>query len=198
MNFFTLTFRALAELHIASAPRSPPIAMLFFKLESRIPIVRASYAVHLETGGGYGLDRHRKIYISPSDFQGPTEGAPDTAKDAVLLREQRPYSGTSRFQGHELLTTEKINSSPGPPSTSPSSVALPHLSRRNYLRVRVGNINPIPCRSAASNKHEHVFCVSADVSLGTDFSDPLGTDLTHVSTAVTLEPFSSFSPPGSH
>ncbi|KAG8156721.1 hypothetical protein JTE90_012552 [Oedothorax gibbosus] len=72
-----------------------------------------------------GTDRHENYTISLG-FSRANRGAPDTARDAVLLREQRPYLRTSRFQGHELLQ-RKDNSSPGPPSTSPSSVALPHL-----------------------------------------------------------------------
>lgn len=56
----------------------------------------------------------------------------------------------------------------------------------------LGNINPIPFRSKAglSNK-------DARSRFGTDFSDPLGpTD--PCSTAVHMEPFSDFSPQGSH
>ncbi|KAG8156022.1 hypothetical protein JTE90_007022, partial [Oedothorax gibbosus] len=95
-----------------------------------------------------GTDRHENYTISLG-FSRANRGAPDTARDAVLLREQRPYLRTSRFQGHELLQ-RKDNSSPGPPSTSPSSVALPHLVPKGPISVSgLGNINPIPFRSAA-------------------------------------------------
>ncbi|KAG8170835.1 hypothetical protein JTE90_008085, partial [Oedothorax gibbosus] len=60
----------------------------------------------------------------------------------------------------------------------------------------LGNINPIPFRSQR-DKHEHVFAFRQTSRFGTDFSDPLGpTD--PCSTAVHMEPFSSFSPQGSH
>ncbi|KAF8784059.1 hypothetical protein HNY73_002398 [Argiope bruennichi] len=75
-----------------------------------------------------GTDRHENHTLSLG-FARADRGAPDTARAAVLLREQRPYLRTSRFQGHEPLQ-RKDNSSPGPPSTSPSSVALPHLTPR--------------------------------------------------------------------
>ncbi|KAG8171459.1 hypothetical protein JTE90_021685 [Oedothorax gibbosus] len=123
-------------------------------------------------------------------------GAPDTARDAVLLREQRPYLRTSRFQGHELLQ-RKDNSSPGPPSTSPSSVALPHLVPKDLSPCPGwGILTPFPF-GRQRDKHEHVFAFRQTSRFGTDFSDPLGpTD--PCSTAVHMEPFSSFSPQGSH
>ncbi|GFR16062.1 uncharacterized protein TNCT_737511 [Trichonephila clavata] len=71
-----------------------------------------------------GTDRHENHTLSLG-FSRTGGGAPDTAAATVLLREQRPYLLT-RFQGHELLQ-RKDNSSPGPPTASPSSVALPHL-----------------------------------------------------------------------
>lgn len=55
----------------------------------------------------------------------------------------------------------------------------------------LGNIDPIPFRSAAGLSY------SIRSRFGTDFSDPLGpTD--PCSTAVHMEPFSNFSPQGSH
>ncbi|KAG8160094.1 hypothetical protein JTE90_005431 [Oedothorax gibbosus] len=70
-------------------------------------------------------------------------------------------------------------------------------SRRTYLRVRVGEIlTPFPF-GRQRDKHEHVFAFRQTSRFGTDFSDPLGpTD--PCSTAVHMEPFSSFSPQGSH
>ncbi|GBM71933.1 hypothetical protein AVEN_33778-1, partial [Araneus ventricosus] len=73
-----------------------------------------------------GTDRHAN-HTPSLGFARADRGARDTTRAAVLLRRQRPYLRTSRFQGHESLQ-RKDNSSPGPPSTSPSSVALLHLS----------------------------------------------------------------------
>lgn len=75
-----------------------------------------------------GTDRHENHTLSLG-FARDDRGGPDTARAAVLLRGQHPYLRTSRFQGHELLQ-RKDNSSPGPPSPSPSSVALPHSTPR--------------------------------------------------------------------
>ncbi|KAG8172239.1 hypothetical protein JTE90_005346 [Oedothorax gibbosus] len=76
-----------------------------------------------------------KITLSPSDFQGQ-RGAPDTARDAVLLRNSRPRpSRRGRFQDKKTLQ-RKDNSSPGPPSTSPSSVRYRTCPEGPYLRVR--------------------------------------------------------------
>ncbi|KAG8170813.1 hypothetical protein JTE90_010759 [Oedothorax gibbosus] len=80
-----------------------------------------------------GTDRHENYTISLG-FSRANRGAPDTARDAVLLREQRPYLRTSRFQGHELLQ-RKDNSSPGPPSTSPSSVCVTALGPEGPISV---------------------------------------------------------------
>ncbi|KAG8170809.1 hypothetical protein JTE90_008895 [Oedothorax gibbosus] len=142
-----------------------------------------------------GTDRHENYTISLG-FSRANRGAPDTARDAVLLREQRPYLRTSRFQGHELLQ-RKDNSSPGPPSTSPSSVALPHLVPKDLSPCPGwGILTPFPF-GRQRDKHEHVFAFRQTSRFGTDFSDPLGpTD--PCSTAVHMEPFSSFSPQGSH
>ncbi|KAG8171750.1 hypothetical protein JTE90_017149 [Oedothorax gibbosus] len=138
-----------------------------------------------------GTDRHENYTISLG-FSRANRGAPDTARDAVLLREQRPYLRTSRFQGHELLQ-RKDNSSPGPPSTSPSSVALPHLVPKDLSPCPGwGILTPFPF-GRQRDKHEHVFAFRQTSRFGTDFSDPLGpTD--PCSTAVHMEPFSSFSP----
>ncbi|GFQ70843.1 uncharacterized protein TNCT_246211 [Trichonephila clavata] len=105
-----------------------------------------------------GTDRHENHTLSLG-FSRAGGGAPDTAAATVLLREQRPYLLVTRFQGHELLR-RKVNSSPGPPTASPSSFALPHLGHGcPYLRVREVNQdrlthvqllftwNPSPCFS---------------------------------------------------
>ncbi|GIX73937.1 hypothetical protein CDAR_106881 [Caerostris darwini] len=142
-----------------------------------------------------GTDRHENHTISLG-FARADRSAPDTARAAVLLREQRPYLRTSRFQGHELLQ-RKDNSSPGLPSTSPSSVALPHSSPRALSPCPGwGILTPFPF---GRQRDEHT-CRGRHLSMSrfrTDFSDPLGpTD--PCSTAVHMEPFSNFSPQGSH
>ncbi|KAG8175570.1 hypothetical protein JTE90_018863 [Oedothorax gibbosus] len=119
-----------------------------------------------------GTDRHENYTISLG-FSRANRGAPDTARDAVLLREQRPYLRTSRFQGHELLQ-RKDNSSPGLPSTSPSSVALPHLVPKDLSPCPGwGILTPFPF-GRQRDKHEHVFAFRQTSRFGTDFSDPLG------------------------
>ncbi|KAG8171709.1 hypothetical protein JTE90_026240 [Oedothorax gibbosus] len=86
-----------------------------------------------------GTDRHENYTISLG-FSRANRGAPDAARDAVLLRDRRPYLRTSRFQGHELLQ-RKDNSSPVLPSTSPSSVALAALGPEGPISVSgLGNI----------------------------------------------------------
>lgn len=102
-----------------------------------------------------GTDRHENYTLSLG-FSRADRGAPDTARDAVLLREQRPYLRTSRFQGHELLQ-RKDNSSPGPPSTSPSSVALPHLVPKDLSPCPGwGILTPFPF-GRQRDKHVSVF-----------------------------------------
>ncbi|KAG8174071.1 hypothetical protein JTE90_005163 [Oedothorax gibbosus] len=83
-----------------------------------------------------GTDRHENYTISLG-FSRANRGAPDTARDAVLLREQRPYLRTSRFQGHELLQ-RKDNSSPVLRRRLRVRLRYRTWSRRTYLRVRVG------------------------------------------------------------
>lgn len=136
-----------------------------------------------------GTVRHENHTISLG-FARADRGGPDTARAAVLLREQRPYLRTSRFQGHEPLQ-RKDNSSPGPPSTSPSSVASPHLGPKTRSPCPGwGILTPFPFGRQRDSR-------ILRSRFGTDFSDPLGpTD--PCSTAVHMEPFSTFSPQGSH
>ncbi|KAG8170743.1 hypothetical protein JTE90_027251 [Oedothorax gibbosus] len=81
-----------------------------------------------------GTDRHENYTISLG-FSRANRGAPDTARDAVLLREQRPYLRTSRFQGHELLQ-RKDNSSRVLRRRLRVRLRYRTWSRRTYLRVR--------------------------------------------------------------
>ena len=120
-----------------------------------------------------GTDRHENYTLSLG-FSRADRGAPDTARDAVLLREQRPYLRTSRFQGHELLQ-RKDNSSPGPPSTSPSSVALPHLVPKDLSPCPGwGILTPFPF---GRQRDKHVRCLGmANVSLRNGFLRSLRTD----------------------
>ncbi|KAG8172106.1 hypothetical protein JTE90_014859 [Oedothorax gibbosus] len=114
-----------------------------------------------------GTDRHENYTISLG-FSRANRGAPDTARDAVLLREQRPYSGRADSRDTNSYK-EKIT--------------LPRVLRRR-LRVRLryrtlvpkdlspcpgwGILTPFPF-GRQRDKHEHVFCVSADVSLRNGF-----------------------------
>jgi hypothetical protein len=141
-----------------------------------------------------GTARHENYTISLG-FARVGRGAPDTARAAVLLRDQRPYLRMIRFQGHELLQRKEI-SSPGPPSTSPSSVASPHLVPKDLSPCPGwGILTPFPF---GQQRDKHVACFYKSTSrFETDFSDSLGpTD--PCSTAVHMEPFSNFSPQGSH
>ncbi|KFM60918.1 hypothetical protein X975_13633, partial [Stegodyphus mimosarum] len=119
---------------------------------------------------------------------------PDTARAAVLLRTHHPYLRMIRFQGHEFLQ-RKDNSSPGLPSTSPSSVALPHLEPKLQSPCPGwGILTPFPFGRQGDKLANSMLLTSP---FGTDFSDRLGpTD--PCSTAVHMEPFSTFSPQGSH
>ncbi|GFY58676.1 uncharacterized protein TNIN_153271 [Trichonephila inaurata madagascariensis] len=82
-----------------------------------------------------GTDRHENHTLSLG-FSRAGGGAPDTAAATVLFRRQRPFLLATRFEGHAVLR-RKVNSSPGPPTTSPSSVALPHYRPGGRdLRVR--------------------------------------------------------------
>ncbi|KAG8170825.1 hypothetical protein JTE90_016068 [Oedothorax gibbosus] len=83
-----------------------------------------------------GTDRHEKLHYLPRIFKGQQRRT-DTARDAVLLREQRPYLRTSRFQGHELLQ-RKDNSSRVLRRRLRVRLRYRTWSRRTYLRVRVG------------------------------------------------------------
>ncbi|KAG8170921.1 hypothetical protein JTE90_015443, partial [Oedothorax gibbosus] len=108
----------------------------------------------------------------------------DTARDAVRLRERVPISDES--YSRDTTLTKKYNSSPGPPSTSPSSLRYRTWSPRTYLRVRVGEFNPIPFGRQRDNT-SLCFAFSADrLASERYFSDPLDR-LTHGSTAVHME-----------
>ncbi|KAG8156135.1 hypothetical protein JTE90_010341 [Oedothorax gibbosus] len=141
-----------------------------------------------------GTDRH-EITLSPSIFKGQQRRTGHRKRRGAFTR-TASLSPDEPIPGHELLQ-RKDNSSPGPPSTSPSSVALPHLVPKDLSPCPGwGILTPFPF-GRQRDKHEHVFAFRQTSRFGTDFSDPLGpTD--PCSTAVHMEPFSSFSPQGSH
>ncbi|KAG8177082.1 hypothetical protein JTE90_015734 [Oedothorax gibbosus] len=92
-----------------------------------------------------GTDRHENYTISLG-FSRANRGAPDTARDAVLLREQRPSLRTSRFQGHELLqrkdNSRKDNSNPKSKlfiKHNPDKVMPQFCVPIRDLRVEIGN-----------------------------------------------------------
>ncbi|KAG8155912.1 hypothetical protein JTE90_029020 [Oedothorax gibbosus] len=119
-------------------------------------------AVHLGdllADNGYGPARD-KYTISLGFSRGQQQGAPDTAEEAVLLREQSPYPGRP-IPGTRTLTKKKITLHRVLRRRLRVSVALPHLVRRNYLQVRVGNINTDSLSVVqAEDKHEACVCVS--------------------------------------
>ncbi|KAG8155633.1 hypothetical protein JTE90_014068, partial [Oedothorax gibbosus] len=98
--------------------------------------------------------------------------APDTARDAVLFSEQRPYL-PSRFQDTKSYK-EKILFPGAPVDVSPVRLRF-RLVPKGPSPCPVGNINPLPFRSAARQKTS-MCLVSGDVSLGKGFSDPLWAD----------------------
>ncbi|KAG8170980.1 hypothetical protein JTE90_004085, partial [Oedothorax gibbosus] len=136
-----------------------------------------------------------KITLSPSDFKGQQRRTGHRKRRGAFTR-TASLSPDEPIPGTRTLT-KKDNSSPGPPSTSPSSVALPHLVPKDLSPCPGwGILTPFPF-GRQRDKHEHVFAFRQTSRFGTDFSDPLGpTD--PCSTAVHMEPFSSFSPQGSH
>ncbi|KAG8171723.1 hypothetical protein JTE90_000957 [Oedothorax gibbosus] len=144
--------------------------------------------------------RGEKFHYLPRIFLGAQKGAPDTGgeKDAVLFKENSvPHLRTSRFQGHEILQ-RKDNSFPrGGPSTSPSSVALPHLVRRTYSPCPGWGILPHPL-SSQRDKHEHVFAFGRRLASERISPIPLGPTDPCFQLLFHMEPFSSFSPQGSH
>ncbi|KAG8171781.1 hypothetical protein JTE90_023709, partial [Oedothorax gibbosus] len=137
-----------------------------------------------------------KITLSPSDFQGPTE-AHRTPKRRGAFTRTASLSPDEPIPGTRKSYKEKNNSSPGSSVDVSEFGCVTALGPEGPISVSgLGNINPIPFRSAA-RQTEHVFAFRQTSRFGTDFSDPLGpTD--PCSTAVHMEPFSSFSPQGSH
>ncbi|KAG8171049.1 hypothetical protein JTE90_007144 [Oedothorax gibbosus] len=135
-----------------------------------------------------GLRPETKINTISSDFQRANRGAPDTARDAVFLREQRPYLRTSRFPGTRTLQ-RKDNSSPGPPSTPPSFGCVTALGPEGPISVSgLGNINPFPF-GRQRDKHEACVCVWADAAWEKGFSPtPFKNPLTHVKMLFTWNP----------
>ncbi|KAG8171369.1 hypothetical protein JTE90_007611 [Oedothorax gibbosus] len=109
----------------------------------------------LETccGYGYGPDENYTISLG---FSRANRGAPDTARDAGFYENSVPISGRADSRDTKLLQ-RKDNSSPGPPSTSPSSVALPHLVPKDLSPCPGwGILTPFPF-GRQRDKHEHVF-----------------------------------------
>ncbi|KAG8155727.1 hypothetical protein JTE90_026913 [Oedothorax gibbosus] len=146
---------------------------------------RSGSRVKREAGGDGPA---RKLHISLG-FSRANRGAPGHRKRAVLFKENSvPISGRAHFPGHENLTKEKNNSSPGPPSTFRVRFRFPKL---------VPPKEPIPCPGwgilkpkfpfppVGSEGKKRALCLRfGDVSLpGKGFSDPLGR-MTPCSTAV--------------
>ncbi|KAG8156062.1 hypothetical protein JTE90_019126 [Oedothorax gibbosus] len=73
-----------------------------------------------------GTDRHENYTISLGFFKGQQRRTGHRKRRGAFYENSVPISGRADSRDTNSYK-EKINSSPGPPSTSPSSVALPHL-----------------------------------------------------------------------
>ena len=131
----------------------------------------------LETCCGYGYGPARDLHPLPRIFKGQRE-LTGRRRNRDAFQGTGPSLGANPFQG-ALPFTKKRELSPGLPPASPGSVALPHWTPRGtHLRHSgFGDLNPTPFGTAL-----------AHLSGPTD----------PCSTAVHMEPFSSFSPQGSH
>ncbi|KAG8156037.1 hypothetical protein JTE90_015391 [Oedothorax gibbosus] len=103
-------------------------------------------------------------------FKG-AKGAPrdPEREDPGALRKTAPLSPDGAIQGHDSYK-EKITL-PGSPVDVSELVALPP-GPGTYLRVRFGDINPIPFGRQRDKTRACVCFSAAPVSFGTDFSIP--------------------------
>ncbi|KAG8171359.1 hypothetical protein JTE90_012997 [Oedothorax gibbosus] len=181
-------------------PTSPALtAILIPKLRIELADPSLTYIVLVTRGVHLGdllriwYGPAHEINYLPRIFKA-NKGAPDTARDAVLLQNSVPY--TPDTDSRDTNLTKKNNSSPGPPSTSPSSVALPQLGPEGPISVSgLGNINPFPFGRQRTNTS---MCLrfGERPPLRNGFLRSLRTRLTHVQLLFTWNPISSFSPQG--
>ena len=147
----------------------------------------------METCCGYGYGPARKSHSLPRIFKGRQRCTGHRKRRGAFTR-TASLSSDDPIPGTRTLT-KKRQLFPGASVDVSEFGCVTALGPEGPISVSgSGNINPIPFRSAARQTRE-VFETTS--RFGTDFSDSLGpTD--PCSTAVHMEPFSSFSPQGSH
>ncbi|KAG8171805.1 hypothetical protein JTE90_023059 [Oedothorax gibbosus] len=126
-----------------------------------------------------GTDRHENLHYLPRIFKGQTEGRTGHRKRTRCFYENSvPISGRADSRTTKLL--QRKDNSPGSPSTSPSFGCVTALGTEGPISVSgLGNINPIPFRSAARQNTSMVFAFGR-VSLRNGFLRYLRNGLTHV------------------
>jgi hypothetical protein len=144
----------------------------------------------LETCCGYGYGPARKSHHLPRICKG-------RQRRTGHRKSRGAFTGTASLSPDEPIPgtrtlTKKRQLFPGSSVDVSEFGCVAALGPEGPISVSgLGNIDPIPFRSAAGLER------SVRSRFGTDFSDPLGpTD--PCSTAVHMEPFSNFSPQGSH
>ena len=144
----------------------------------------------METCCGYGYGPARKSHHLPRICKG-------RQRRTGHRKSRGAFTGTASLSPDEPIPgtrtlTKKRQLFPGSSVDVSEFGCVTALGAEAPISVSgLGNIDPIPFRSAAGLER------SVRSRFGTDFSDPLGpTD--PCSTAVHMEPFSNFSPQGSH
>ncbi len=146
----------------------------------------------METCCGYGYGPARKSHSLPRICKGRQRRTGHRKSRGAFTR-TASLSPDEPIPGTRTLT-KKRQLFPGSSVDFSEFGCVAALVPEGTISVSgLGNINPIPFRSAAGQTHKFILTSR----FGTDFSDSLGpTD--PCSTAVHMEPFSSFSPQGSH
>ncbi|KAG8166297.1 hypothetical protein JTE90_023595 [Oedothorax gibbosus] len=156
-------------------------------LTGRFPLNRRLFT--LETCCGYGYGPARKLHYLPG-FSRANRGAPTPQETRCFYENSVPISG--RADSRDTNSYKEKITLPRVPPRSPVR-CVPHLGPQGPISVsRVGNINPIPFRSAGTNTSMFLR-LGGDSRFGTDFSDPLG-PTTHFNCCSHGKPPSSFSP----
>ena len=146
----------------------------------------------METCCGYGYGPARKSHSLPRICKG-------RQRRTGHRKSRGAFTGTASLSPDEPIPgtrtlTKKRQLFPGSSVDVSEFGCVTALVPEGTISVSgLGNIDPIPFRSA----RDLFFLHHSRSRFGTDFSDPLGpTD--PCSTAVHMEPFSTFSPQGSH
>lgn len=145
----------------------------------------------METCCGYGYGPARKSHSLPRICKGRQRRTGHRKSRGALTR-TASLSPDEPIPGTRTLT-KKRQLFPGSSVAVSEFGCVTALDPEGSISVSgLGNIDPIPFRSKAGLSTRMLRS-----RFGTDFSDPLGpTD--PCSTAVHMEPFSDFSPQGSH